>query len=433
MTLFWTSAAGLIVLAMAFIIVPFLLKRERTTVSSDELNLSVFNQQLEELDSDLAAGNLDQTQYDAARRDLEKELLVDVSGDHPQSVATSSHSGSWIMSLALVIPLLALLLYQSLGDPKIIKQLAANPAASGSREAAHPQTQSTQGLPPMEELVKKLAAKMQQQPENLDGWIMLGRSYMSLKQPREALAAFERAMQLNDENPSLLLAYAEALSQTSGNSFTGKAAPLVEKAYQLNPQNPNALWMRGILAYQRQQYQPAIEYWEQLRDILGPQSREMASVDNAITDARNQLGLPPELPSIVQTTDNTVKTPPAADTEQQGTSSIQVKISLAPEMQAKAKPDDLVFIYARALSGPPMPLAAARKKVSDLPLTLTLDDSMAMMPQLKLSSFPQVAVGARISLSGNPIAQAGDLEGEIRPVTPGQADPVLVSIDSIHP
>lgn len=434
MTLFWISVAGLSVLAMAFYIFPFLRKTEYATLSSDELNLSVFNQQLEELDSDLASGKLDQALYDAARHDLEKELLVDVSGDHAQTAAASSHSGKWILSLVVVIPVLALFFYQTLGNPEIINKLASNPTAGQRPATAH--AQSTQGLPPMEELVKKLAAKMQQQPENLEGWIMLGRSYMSLGQPNEAIAAYERGMAINGENISLLLAYAEALAKQTGNNFTGKAESLIKKAYSVDAKNSNALWMMGIVSYQQERFQDAINYWEQLADLLGPQSKELASVDNAINDARTQLGLGPQFPSIVQA--SSPAQPPAAKVEEStaGTvdaSAIQVTIKLSPELGAKAKPGDTVFIYAKATSGPPMPLAAVRKQVKDLPITLVLDDSMAMMPQMKLSSFPKVAVGARVSLSGaGPSAQTGDLEGEIRPVTPGQSEPITVIIDSIH-
>lgn len=256
---------------------------------------------------------------------------------------------------------------------------------------------------------------------------MLGRSYMAMNQPGQAIAAYERGMQVNSENATLLLAYAEALAQSSGNDFTGKAASLVEKAHQLNKQDPNALWMLGIVAYQKKDFQGAIGYWEQAKGLLGPEHKDLNAVDNAIDDARNQLGLGPQLPSIVQTKD---QPQPAVGGDDHA---IELIIKLDPNLAAKASPDDMVFIYAKALSGPPMPLAAVRKQVKDLPITVRLDDSMAMMPEMKLSAFPEVAVGARVSLSGNPIAKSGDLEGEIKPVKPGQSGPVMVIIDSIHP
>jgi cytochrome c-type biogenesis protein CcmH len=415
------------VLAITFIVVPLLSRREYAGVSADELNLSVFKQQLEELENDLQSGILDQERYDAARKDLEKELLLDVNGDQVQPASANSRSGRWMMSIALVIPLMAVGMYQALGSPEIIPRLAENSGAEASQGTPSPHAQAGEKLPPMEELVKKLAAKLEQQPDNVEGWLMLGRSYMAMNQPGKAIDAYEHGMQVNPENTTLLLAYAEALAQTSGNNFSGKAANLVEKAYQLNKQDPNALWMMGIVAYQKQDYQGAIDHWQQVKVLLGPGNTDLNAVDNAIDEARGQMGLGPQLPSIVKADKPTSQPTNGSD------ASIELIVKLDPDLAAKTHPDDLVFIYAKALSGPPMPLAAVRKQVKDLPITVKLDDSMAMMPEMKLSAFPEVAVGARVSKSGNPIAKSGDLEGEIRPVKPGQSGPVMVVIDSVHP
>ncbi len=270
MTLFWIGVAGLMLLAIAFIILPLLRRREYPAISADELNLSVFKQQVEELENDLSVGILDQARYDAARKDLEKELLTDVIGNKAQPATANNRSGRWVMGVALVIPLMALGMYQALGSPEIIPQLAAaGDVKTGNGDSPHDQGSATENLPPMEELVKKLAAKMEKQPDNLEGWLMLGRSYMAMNQPGQAIAAYERGMQVNPENATLLLAYAEALAQTSGNDFTGKAAGLVEKAHQLDKQDPNALWMMGIVAYQKKDFEGAIGYWEQAKGLPG--------------------------------------------------------------------------------------------------------------------------------------------------------------------
>ncbi|MEW8029599.1 MAG: c-type cytochrome biogenesis protein CcmI [Candidatus Thiodiazotropha sp.] len=428
MTLFWTIIAGFTLLAMGFVALPLMRKQVTSGITSDELNLAVFKQQLAELDSDLQSGALDQARYDAARKDLEKELLSDVS---EESLTAESKGPGQMMALsALVIPLAALLTYQFIGSPEIITRLAGQPAGMPTA-SAQSQGRSIQNLPPMEELVKRLAAKMEEQPDNQEGWVMLGRSYMAMNDPSAAINAFERAMEIGDNNVALLLAYSEAIASNAGNDFTGRAAPMVEKAFQLEPDNPNVLWIAGILAYQRTDYQNAVDRWSKLRGLLKPQSAELESVNEALDDARKQLGMAPEepeLPSIVQTNKPLPEKAGAA-----GGKSIKVEISLSPEMRDKAKPDDLLFIYAKAISGPPMPLAAVRKRVSDLPLSIDLDDTMAMMPQMTLSKFSEVAVGARISLSGNPTAQSGDLEGETSAVSPGQSEIVKVVINSVHP
>ncbi|MBL3599633.1 MAG: c-type cytochrome biogenesis protein CcmI [gamma proteobacterium endosymbiont of Lamellibrachia anaximandri] len=425
MTLFWIIAAGLTLLAMAFVVLPLLRGFKNTGISSDELNLEVFQQQLEELDNDLDSGILDQARYDAARKDLEKELLTDVSGDKVASATMNSSSGKWVMGAAVLIPVSAVIIYQILGTPDIIPRLAGQVPDNVVNSAQA----KAKNMPPMDELVQKLADKLVEQPENLDGWLMLARSYMSMSRVQEGLEAYGQAMKLAPENTAVLLAYAEGLAKTDSNNFTGKAASLVEKAVKLDADNPNARWMMGIVSYQRGDYPAAVEHWERAQTLLGPDNKDAAIITNALADARREMGEAPKLPSIVQQQPAATTEPaPASDK-----SRITLEIALSEEMRAKTKPGDLVFIYAKALEGPPMPLAAARKQVRDLPLTIALDDGMAMMPQFKLSNFPEVVVGARISLSGNPIAQPGDPEGEVKPVTPGQTGTVKVVINGLHP
>jgi cytochrome c-type biogenesis protein CcmH len=436
MTLFWIYATGLILFAMAFIVLPLLRSHYKTGINADELNLTVFKQQLAELDSDLEAGILDQERYDAAKKDLEKELLTDVTGEPSNSSVAATKGTRWMALSALLVPLVALLFYLLLGSPEIIQRLAEQPSNSGTQ--AHAQASGKDAPRPMEELVNRLATKLEEQPDNPEGWTMLGRSYMALKRYPEAIQAYERAMQLDGENVNMLLAYAEAIAATSGNNFTGKPAPLIEKAFTLEPENPNVLWMSGIVTYQQGDYQSALDRWEKLQTMLAPQSSELESVHNAIDDARKQLGLPPserQLPTIAQAqaASNDASGSGSGSASTGSSTGVEVKVSLSPEMAQKTSPDNLVFIYAKAVSGPPMPLAAARKQVRDLPLTIRLDDSMAMMPQMKISGFEQVVVGARVSLSGSPTAQSGDLEGEVRPVVPGQNEPVNVVIGSVHP
>ncbi|RDH90905.1 MAG: c-type cytochrome biogenesis protein CcmI [endosymbiont of Lamellibrachia luymesi] len=425
MTLFWIIAAGLTLLAMAFVVLPLLRGFKNTGISSDELNLEVFQQQLEELDNDLDSGILDQTRYDAARKDLEKELLTDVSGDKVAPAAMNRSSGRWAMGTAVFIPVSAVIIYQILGTPEIIPRLTGQVPDTTVNSAQ----EQAKNLPPMEELVQKLADKLVEQPENIDGWLMLARSYMSMSRVQEGLEAYGQAMKLAPENTAVLLAYAEGLAKTDSNNFTGKAASLVEKAVKLDADNPNARWMMGIVSYQRGNYPAAVEHWERAQTLLGPNNKDAATIANALEDARREMGEAPKLPSIVQQT--AAKPVPTANAA--GKSKITLEVVLSDEMRAKAKPGDLVFIYAKALEGPQMPLAAARKQGRDLPLTIELDDGMAMMPQFKLSNFPEVVVGARISLSGNPIAKSGDPEGEVKPVTPGQTDTVKVVINGLRP
>lgn len=431
MTLFWTIAAGMMVLALAFVAPPFVRKRARAGVSQDALNLSVIKQQLAELETDLSNGALDEDQYDAARKDLEIELLSDISADNGAHKQPAEKSGRSALAVAGIgIPLLTVALYQAIGNQEIIPLLAhaADQGQSNHATSADP----TGGLPPMEELVAKLAERLEQEPDNIQGWIMLGRSYMAMGQVEQALKSYETAYRLAPDDPSLLLNYAEALAKMHGNRLSGRPAEMIEKAVEIEPGNPNGLWMMGLVHDERGAFSKAIESWERLTLLLPADGEDAAAVAAYIEEARSRAGPDTSLPRVAAEAIPSESAGQAkAVSESQG--GIKVTVSLDPELQNKVNGEDRVFIFARALQGPPMPLAAVRKQVRDLPISLTLDDSMAMMPQLVLSAFPQVVVGARISKSGNAIPQPGDLQGEVSPIEPGRQAVVEIVINSIRP
>jgi cytochrome c-type biogenesis protein CcmH len=431
MTLFWTIAAGMMVLALAFVVPPFLRKRAQPGISQDALNLSVIKQQLAELETDLSNGALDQDQYEAARKDLEIELLSDISADNGASRKPAEKSGRSALAVAGIgIPLLAIGLYQAIGNQEIIPLLAraADQARSDHATSADP----TRGLPPMEELVEKLAERLEQEPDNIEGWIMLGRSHMAMGQVEQALKSYETAYRLAPDDPSLLLNYAEALAKMQDNRLSGRPAEMIEKAVEIEPRNPNGLWMMGLVHYERGTFSKAIQSWQRLTLLLPADGEDAAAVAAYIEEARSRAAPDTSPPRVAAAAVPSASAGQAkAVSESQG--GIKVSVSLHPEFQDKVNAEDRVFIFARALQGPPMPLAAVRKQVKDLPVSLTLDDSMAMMPQLVLSAFPQVVVGARISKSGNAIPRTGDLQGEVSPIEPGRQAVVEIVINAIRP
>ncbi len=414
MTLFWIIAAGLTLLAIAFVLFPLFFgkSQEQEDVDRNKLNIEVIRQQLAELDADLAAGTLEREQYDKAREDLERELLADVSDDD-DGVAATAGSGKWAFIVsAILIPLIAFPLYSAIGGYDELTQAPA----TGHQTA---QGGAGKNLPPLDKMIGALEAKLQQDPNNVQGWQLLGRTYIALKRPTDARNAYKKAYELSPDDPDVLLAYADVLAALNDDSFSGEPAQLVEKALKLSPEHPNGLWMAGVVEFQRGAFRKSVAHWEKLKTMLPPASENLADLDAAIKEARSRAGMPApaQLPSIM--TAATGK-------------GIQVTVDVDPALKGQYTPDDTVFIYAKATAGPPMPLAVVRKKVSDLPVTVTLDDSMAMMPQLKLSGFPRVAVGARISKSGKPVASDGDLEGRVGPVPTQGGQPVSVTIDQVH-
>lgn len=425
MIVFWVLAAGLAGLALLFIVPPILRGKSEAAadrIDENQINLAVFRQQLEELDGDLAAGNLVQDQYAASRRDLERELLIDIDDSGPEPAAQKS--GKWAaLALAPAVPVLAVALYLMVGDHNAIERLDADPATAAQQQTA------PADMPSMDVLVARLAERMQREPDNLEGWVMLGRSYLAIGRPRQAVQAYERARQLAPDEPDVLLGYAEALTKAEGG-LQGKAEKLIAAALEIDPGNPNGLWMMGLVEFQRDNYTEALGLWTKLETQLTPGGEDVSALRGYMAEARRQASLPQTepAPTAAQTRPESAEHPASSAGK-----AIRVQVSLADDLRGTFSPDDTLFVFARALNGPPMPLAVKRLQAKDLPVSLTLDDSMAMMPQMRLSNFDQVLVGARISKSGNANPQGGDLHGEIQPVTPGQEQTVAIVIDGIRP
>jgi cytochrome c-type biogenesis protein CcmH len=448
MIIFWILAAGLIGLALLFVMPPLVFERTKVEdVDRDALNLAVFRQQLEELDNDLATGELGQEQYDAARRDLERELLRDVGQDTAPETATEPGRGRWAaLVLGLAIPIAAVSLYLFQGNAGVIPELEASAgnqsatAQSGAMPPGHPAVGNGPATS-LDVLVQRLAEHMQKNPNDLKGWIMLGRTYTVLQQPERAVSALEKAYALAPKQPEVLTAYAEALAASNGNRLEGRPAKLIKTALQLDPQSVSAHWLSGLVSFQKGDFKGAASEWEGMLARFDPQGQEAAQLRRFVNEARRRAGVPPieasaGAPMQVAEAGGPASGPMPRDegaAQANPAAKLTVEVALDPALAAKADPQETVFIYAKAVSGPPMPLAVQRVHVSQLPLTVALDDSMAMMPAMRLSAFPQITVGARISKSGQAIPQSGDLQGEVSPVKPGRTEPVKIVINSVHP
>lgn len=434
--IFWILAAGLIGLALLFIILP--LARPEAPADSpepDALNLEVFRQRLQELDADLSAGFLDQDQYAAARRDLERDLLHDLDGNataKPDRQASSAVS-RWLLAIVLAVgvPTLTVFLYLELGDQGIIRHLeiaASQPASAESQEAAS-----------MEVLVQRLEERLQADPGNVEGWLMLGRTYLATDQMEKGLQAIEKAYALAPQRVDVMLSYAQALSAASPTkSLAGRPTELIRAALAQEPDNQVARWLGGMIDYEEKRIDAAIATWQKILEEMDPASEEAKNLGQMISDARRKAGLSPAAEPAAPASEAA----PVQPGEQTGAAttiaapagaSVRVEVSLDPAIAAQAAPDDSLFVFARAASGPAMPLAAKRLQVKDLPQTVTLDDSLAMMPNRRLSDFPEVIIGARISKTGDAMAQPGDLEGETGTVRLGTDSAVAVTISRVRP
>jgi cytochrome c-type biogenesis protein CcmH len=413
MTLFVVIAAAMAALALAWVL-PALLRRrdESTPAQSGALNLAIIRDQLAELDGDVAGGTLSPQQYAQAREDLERRALDEahVEGGIP---AAQPLRARWTAAvLAIAIPLIAGTLYWQLGTP-----VALSPAAT----ARAPDKITPQEI---EAIVARLAARLEQTPDDGKGWAILARTYLVMQRYPESIAAYERAASLLKDDPDLLADYADALATAQGGRLEGKPLQLLTRALRIDPTQWKALALSGTAAFDRKEYRKAIEYWETLlaRRDLDPEL--VRTVTSYVDEAKRQGGI---APPAAGKGNADVKSQPAA-----GTAKVEGTVALSAQLAGKAAPGDTVFVFARAAEGPRMPLAILRFQVKDLPAKFLLDDSLSMSPAMKMSGYPEVVIGARVSKSGNAVPQSGDLQGYSAKVKLGAAG-VAVVIDQVVP
>jgi len=423
MTVFWVVAVCLIIAALLFLLPPLLtrgnVKREAVR---DALNVEIAKDKIAELDADLRTGVLSQDQYDRARQELERSLLEDVGGTTTRAVPTTSANASLISAavVGIAIPILAVALYQHLGGGfAAIHPELAQPAVK---------TEAHEGT--IETMVVQLKERLAKNPSDAEGWSMLGRSYYFLKRYNDAAQSYGKVVEIIGETePDVLADYADTVAMASGRSMKGKPYELVKKALSLQPFHEKSLWLAGSAAYEEKDYANALGYFEKLMQVFPPGSENSEQMKRNIGEIQELLAqsgakVPPSVAAAA---------PTRAASTAAGTAKIIGTVKLLPSLAANAAPTDTVFIFARAAQGPRMPLAIVRKQVKDLPITYTLDDSLAMNPAMKLSNFQQVVVGARISKSGNAMPQSGDLQGQSGTIALGGSKPVDVVINSVTP
>lgn len=419
MMLFWIITAVMILTALLLLAPALLRRRQADSLDRNQQNVVIARERLAELEAERDQGTLDQTQFEQAKSELESALLQDLDQkDAETSGKGSEKSGRLALAVvALFVPLLTLGLYAYLGSPELV--LPRNPALA--------QGHAGDGeLPPVEEMVAKLVDRLKQNPEDAQGWYLLGRTNMALKDYATAADAFEKVHGLVGDEPSVLLAWADAMAMRDQGNMQGKAAELIRRAVQLAPDDSTALWLAGMVEEQAGNYAQAILYWERLTPQIADDPQASARIAALIARAKSQGESGQQLTTgVAEAT--------AADKVAEVGKRVNVRVSLSPELSGKAGPEETVFIYARAIQGPRMPLAAQRRQVRELPLSLILDDAGAMLPQMKISNFDQVVVGARISRSGGAIAQSGDLFGEVSEVSVGADTVVDVLIDKVVP
>ncbi len=412
MTLFWVYAALLTAVALAFLVTPLVRGRGKSaaSVSRAASNLTIFRDQLADLDEDLAAGTIDRDQWEAARGDLQRGLLEGSSAPAAVPAAPVRRSTALAVVLAVALPVIAVSAYLLVGSPQGLDPSKAS-AAGG---APHALTQEQ-----IESMVARLAQRLKTNPDDPEGWAMLARSYSALGRFGDAAGAYAQADARFTLNAQTLADYADSLAMSQGETLLGKPEELIQRALQADGSNLKALALAGTVEFEKQHFAKAAEYWKRILPLLPADSEMQNSVRASIKEAEDKEGGAPKLSKEAAPAGQAGAAKPAAATAAAGKERVSGTITLAPALAARAAPDDTVFVLARPAQGSRMPLAAVRVKVKDLPLTFSFDDSMAMSPAAKLSDFSEVVVAARVSKSGNVMPQPGDLEGVSKPVHPG--------------
>lgn len=394
---FWLAAGLLLLVALSFLLIPVLRgRRAQREEDRTALNVALYQERVAELQAQQAEGVLDAAQMDSGRAEAARELLADTEGVAAPRV---SRLGKPLPLLAAVlVPVLGLGLYLHFG--------AADKVELTREFAQAPQS--------MEEMTRRLERAVAAQPDSAEGLYFLGRTYMAQDRPADAAKMFERAANLAGRQPELLGQWAQAQYFADGKKWSDKIQALTDEALKADPKEVTSLGLLGIAAFEGERYQQAIDYWNRLLAQLPEGDNSRAALQGGIERATERL----------QASGGKVAAAPAAKVA----ALLKVRVDLASELKGKVQPGDSVFIFARAVSGPPAPLAAKRLTVADLPVTVELGDADAMMPQLKLSNFPEVQLVARISRAGQPTA--GEWVGRSGPLASSTTAPQTLTIDS---
>lgn len=376
--------------------------------------LERIKKQLHQLDDLIQGGTLAEAQAQEAKARLERQLVdaVMTGEDLPAPVAASPVQApparskvplSWVLGMSAFVLAVGAGGYVWLGNPAATQVgpmgSALTPESVPAAASAPHSTESAQILA----MTESLAAKLKADPKNAEGWAMLARSYAVMGRYEDATSAYKKALELRPEDARLYADLADAVAVTQGRKLDGEPARLVAKSLSLDLANFKGLSLAGTIAFEKQDFKGAVDLWTKaLKNAPADNPDLVRQMTGALEDARQRAGLPPVEALKVK----------AAEPVAASGAEVSGRVTLSKALVGKVSPEDTVFVFARAAQGPRMPLAILRKQVKDLPTDFKLTDALAMSPQMRLSGFPEVVVGARVSRSGQAMPQPGDWQGQ---------------------
>jgi cytochrome c-type biogenesis protein CcmH len=386
-------------------------------------NAAVYRDQLLDLEREHALGNLNDQELQIARDELSQRLLDDVgpaeaateaasaeASDRATAVAAPRQPWFWLTALIVLVPVLSLVMYGLLGQPEALDPLALKQGVSNEAEVT-PEKLAT--------MAAALTRRLEDEPNNVEGWVMLARVQRALGQFEPSGQSLRKALALSQDD-NLAIDLAEVLAQQNAGNFAGEPWAIIQRVLKADPRHLNGLFLAGSASYTESNYSAALRFWERAREVVAADSPDAPELDRAISEARDKLGLAPAAPLAPHAGVKAALSPDAQ---------IRGRVSLAPEWVGKVGPQDTVFVYATAVSGSRMPVAIVRTTVAALPFDFVLDDSTAMNPSAKLSSMNEVTVRVRVSKSGQAMPQPGDVMGSVSPVKLGSRNLTLIAKD----
>ncbi len=399
----------------------------------EEANAQVYRDQSADLAREHALGHLNDAEYAQALEELKLRLRDDwVSGPVQAPTVASDRPRKTVLALCLMLPVCAVLLYGTWGSP-----MGLDPAAL-ARSAPDDGPNATVTPEKIAQMVGQLERRLQDEPNNVDVWVMLARLQRSQEKFPASEKSFAKALALTPDD-DLAVERAEVVAQLQGGDFSGEPWAVINRILKAKPNQNNALLLAGSASFSEGRFAQAIQYWERVRASLPPQSEDINALDSALAQARERLApgrASDQISTAGRASDQSLATGRASAQPSNSASAsaqpvspaspstppsvaearIAGRVSLAPELAAQTSPSDTVFIYATPAQGGRMPLAIVRTTVSALPFDFVLDDSQAMGPQSKLSSASEVVLKARISKTGQAMAQPGELGVSVGPV-----------------
>lgn len=392
MTNFFIPAFLLLVLVLLLLLRPFLFPAKVQATSRRQMNAAIYREELDKLEVERNTGLITEVDYEIAHAEMRQRLFQDTNEE--DDLATLGSTKKTAIGICIFIVVISSGLYFSFGDVYRVAQ----------KNSETPMSQEG-----VEKMVTEFAAKMEKDPSNLQGWVMLARSYRILGRNQDAVKAYERAGSFVDSDPQLLADYADTLAANANGNFAGKPLSLINQALKLDSNNLMALWLSGTAAFNANNYRSAAQTWEKLASQLPPNSEELKMIEGSIAEARSKGGLSPKASTI------------------SSAKGISGQIELTSDMKSRVKQGDTVMVIARQV-GERMPVAVFKTPVAQFPMSFLLNDALAMNPGVPLSKLTEVSIEVRISKTGMAKPETGDLISAVKTIKVG-AENVRLLVD----